>query len=140
MNRLTVVLSSATSPNLGAWNDELQASGFDLHLDPTALWYDDPRSVPVVIRGRHSVIEFELVPATPQADWFPLGMLTVRQPQQVAFVEWSDEFAEAAAMAAAATLAKLYHGVVFDVEGIHGMLSVTACHRAHELFARLPTE
>jgi hypothetical protein len=102
--------------NLGAWDRELREAGFDLVLDPTLPRYDNPRSVPVVVCGRDAVIEFEVVPASDSADWFPIGMLQVRHPKCVALFEWREsvDFERAAALAAAATLAKVYAGVLFD--------------------------
>src|SRR6056297_3825283 len=140
MERLTVVLMAPGPINLGEWHRELREAGFDLILDPTLPMYDDPRSVPVEVCGHNAVIEFELAPASDRASWFPLEMLRVRKPTWVALFEWreSEPFERAAAVAAAAALAKVYAGVIFDTDGLRSELPVATYRRARELFSSLP--
>ncbi len=78
MRKLTIVLAASNLPSLGSWNDELRESGFDVVLDPHPR-YDDQRSVPVIVCGRDAVVEFEVIPASQKADWFPSSILAVQQ-------------------------------------------------------------
>jgi hypothetical protein len=118
----------------------MRVSGLDVALDPHPK-YDDPLSLPVIVRGRDAVVEFEVVAASKQASWFPLGLLQVHQPQWVAMFEWreSEPLECVAAHAAAAALAKLAAGIVFGEDGIHGELAATAYRKALSLQAALPT-
>ncbi len=134
-DRLTFVLMAPVSASLGAWQAELQTAGFDLILDPTRPQYDDPRSVPVVVRGRDSVIEFEIVPASPWMAWFPIGMLQIRNPSKVALFEWPESDVFAAADSADAIIEA---GMVFEAKGIHGELPALVDQRARILFENLP--
>jgi hypothetical protein len=70
------------------------------------------------------------------------GATAVQQPKWVALFEWREqEFFECvAAFAAAAALAKLADGLVFDSAGTRGELAESAFQRARDLFAQLLAE
>lgn len=143
MARLTVVLMSAETINLGVWLRALHDAGFEMTFDPTMPIYDDPRAIPVDIGERSTYFNFELAPASEAADWCPGGLIQFRDAKQVALFEWmeSDAYAHAAALAAAAALAKAYLGAIFDplvLDGYWAEMSGEAFRRARERFARLP--
>jgi hypothetical protein len=140
MASLTVVLTAPGPVNLGAWCRELREQEFDMELDPTLPRYDDPRSVPVVICGRDAVFELDIVPVSNAARWFPIGMLQIRQPRQVARFEWrqGEVFEYAAVVAAATALSVVYKGAWFNADGLRAVLPPEGYRLARKLFANLP--
>jgi hypothetical protein len=138
---LYVCLQQARLPTVKAWEEALQAEGFDLTFDDEFALTDHSGFLPVVHNGVDTGFEFYLDPLDDDALPYPEARSAASDCDQVAaFRLGGDERELAAALCASAVLAKMTGGVYYNsTEGLaqRGSASIDA---AREMVTLLLTE
>ena len=112
---LHVFLRDSSVPTVGEWQRAIREAGFDLLLDTSLRLREDTGFSPTVYRGREAGFEFDLWPASEIAATYPDAASRIGERDMAANFRWGSDLTEcAAAVIAAAVLARLTDGVFFD--------------------------
>jgi hypothetical protein len=112
---LYVLLSSSKLPTVQEWQTAIHVHGFDLVLDPTLNLHTDAGFTPAIYKGQETGFEFDLSPASEIADSYSIVGDLLEARDRSANFRWGSELSEcAAATIAAAVLATLSEGIIYD--------------------------
>jgi hypothetical protein len=112
---LHVLLQDTRVPTVTEWQQAIREAGFDLLLDSSLRLREDTGFSPAVYRGNETGFEFDLWPASDITDTYPDVASRIGGRDMAANFRWGGDLLEcAAAVIAAAALARLTDGVLFD--------------------------